>query len=299
MRGFVMRADFDLPQSVTTGQVFRWEEADGLWKGVDGPHRYRVEIDRDHYRVEGGCVESFRRLFRLDLEPERLRAELLKRGSELAPFLDAMEGIRLMRPSCPVETTFSFLCTANNHLARIGPMVRKLASFGEPLEAGEAGDAMRFPATETIAGIPPTLLRERGFGYRAETIVAVAQTLVRRGGAAYLAQLGRADYATAEAELRSLPFVGRKLADCIALYAFDYTEAVPLDTHVWQAVTRLYHPQWIGEALTDLRYRTAAETLRQRFGEYAAFAQQALFLDNLRNWRLRKKSEVAQDRVKS
>lgn len=277
-------SDFDLPLCVTSGQVFRWVEDGGRWVGVDGEHRYEVTVRPQALVVStNGAEPDFRSLFRLDLDSEKLRYELLLRGPELEPLVDSLAGLRLMRPSCPTETFFSFLCTANNHIARISPMVRKLAAFGE-----DRVGFCRFPTVEVVAGIDPRQLRDSGFGYRAETIVRAAQEVLSRGGDAYLSGLKAQPYDFAEAELRSIPSVGRKLADCIALYALDKTDAVPLDTHVWQAVTRVYFPHWQGESLTDLRYRTAADHLRDRFGDLAAHAQQLLFCDNMRNWRSRR-----------
>lgn len=40
-----------------------------------------------------------------------------------------------------------------------------------------------------------------------------------------------------------LPGVGRKVADCVALFALDQTSAVPVDTHVWNIAIRDYAPQ--------------------------------------------------------
>lgn len=288
---------FDLRLCVTTGQVFRWVEASpGVWTGFDGADAYQVTESVSGYSVVSTAPETaFRRLFRLDLDFDVIRQELVRLGPELEPYTAGLSGLRLMRPSSPVEATFSFLCTANNHIKRIGPMVRNLASFGEAI--GEIGHG--FPTVETIATLPPATLRQMGFGYRADTVVLSARELLQRGGEGYLLELQKQSYERAEAELRSLPYVGRKLADCIALYALNQTEAVPLDTHMWQAMTRLYFPEWQGHNLTDLRYRTAAEFLRDRFGRLAGYAQQLLFLENLQNWRSRRKvSELVEDPVK-
>jgi len=82
--------------------------------------------------------------------------------------------------------------------------------------------------------------------------------------------------------------IGPKLADCICLFGLDHQEAVPVDTHIWQAMCRLYFPQWSGTALTEKRYYEASDFFRDRLGDLAGWAHQYLFYDNVLNWRSRR-----------
>eukprot|EP01035_Chromulina_nebulosa_P018994 gene18994-24811_t len=43
-------------------------------------------------------------------------------------------------------------------------------------------------------------------------------------------------------ELMTLPGVGRKVADCVALFSLDRSDAIPVDTHVWEITIRDYAP---------------------------------------------------------
>jgi N-glycosylase/DNA lyase len=192
-----------------------------------------------------------------------------------------------MRPSSEVETFFCFLCTPNNHLSRITAMIGILGSYGE--RCSPWPELTQFPSLQTIAAIPEAELRGRGFGYRGGTLPKAARELVARGGVEYLDSLRVKSYTEAHTELCSISGVGPKLADCIALYGLGHTEAVPIDTHVWQAATRLYFPDWKDTALTHLKYRETGEYFRNRFGKLAGWAHQYLFFDNVLNWRSRKK----------
>jgi N-glycosylase/DNA lyase len=267
---------------VTSGQVFRWSQSqDGIWRGVDGGSWFKTERGEV---TSNSPPEVFERLFRLDADAETLFPALLAAGPELEPYLDALPGLRVMRPSDPVEALFCFLCTPNNHIKRITAMIDHLAGFGP---RGSDG-VQRFPEIGAIAAIEESRLRGLGFGYRGATIPHIAAQLLEHGGRSYLAELSRATYREAHQELLSFKGIGPKLADCIALFALDHTEAAPIDTHVWQAVTRLYFPDWRDLPLTDVRYRTAGDFLRNRFGPNAAWAQQFLFYENQLNWRSRR-----------
>ena len=293
--------EIDLAKCLTSGQVFRWRREANHWIGVDGENAYRLPCDPT--RAEGGSslrtdwkeqasLDSF---FRLDWDYIDVLAIL---GPELVPFLGSARGLRLLRPSCPREALFSFLCTSNNHISRITQMVGKLAAYGPPLPAAmpraAEGEGVpkyrnplpdeehhRFPSLDRLAEITEQQLREQGFGYRARTIPLVAHELLARGGERYLSETKTKPYQTVYDELIPLPGVGPKLADCIALYAFDKTEAVPIDVHMWRAACPVFFPQWTGTALSENKRRALGDVLRTRFGALAAVAQQVLFYSSL------------------
>lgn len=247
----------------------------------------RRTYDQATYRVEtNGTRKDFESLFRLDWDMEKIRAEILRRGPEVEPYMGTLEGLRLMQPSDPIEAFFSFLCSPNNNIPRIVTMVAALASYG-PTFPGTA--LHRFPESETLAQIPEAELRERKFGYRAATIPRAARELVARGGRAYLESLKHTTYEEAHAALVSFYGIGPKLADCIALFALHHTEAVPVDTHLWHAATRLYFPDWERASITDLKYKAVGGHVRGRFGELTGWAHQFLFFDSVLNWRSRMK----------
>lgn len=267
----------DLDRIAKSGQMFRWLTNDVGWTIHDGGHLYQV-TSKDHrtFDVESNQPkEAFRSLFRLEINHQDLLDTIADRGQELKPFIENRHGLRLMRPYSRTETLFSFLCSANNHVSRITKMVWSLAS------QGQGG----FPRIEEIAQISEARLRELGFGYRGATIPKVAQILAANGAEKYLDQLANVGYQDARKELIALPGVGKKLADCICLFAFDYNESVPIDTHIWQVMTRLYFPQWVGTNLTDTKYEAIVSFFQDRFGDVAGVAHQFLFVDNMERYR--------------
>jgi N-glycosylase/DNA lyase len=278
----------DVALCVSSGQVFRWQKLpDGRWFGVDGESWFLVPSSGRPEDLLGDQT-AFLRLFRLDEDLDKVQAEIGRLGPELIPYMEALPGLRLMRPSSAEETFFSFLCTPNNNVSRITGMVRTLAAYGEPMQVpAHLPPSHHFPSTERIASIPEEELRHRRFGYRAGTITRAAAWLLGRGPG-WLESLRSASYEAAFGELLEVPGVGPKLADCIALFALHHTEAVPIDTHIWQQIVRLYRPEWSDKTLTHVRYREAGALFRARFGLLAGWAQQYLFYDNLVNWRSRR-----------
>lgn len=275
----------DLRLCLTAGQVFRFREfSPDVWEGVDGDVALRLRQLETGVEAESpGRPTEFARaraaqLFALDEDQQAWRERLKRLDPDLAPCLDATEGLRLMRPADPVEVLFCFLCTANNHLARIGQMVKALEEYGEPI-----GDGFRaFPALDRLTTITESELRERGFGYRGATLPRVARAVEARGGRPWLESLRSAPYAVAHAELVRFPGLGRKLADCVCLFGLRHGEAVPVDTHIWQAAVERDFPEWRDKSCTETRYRAIGDLFRERYGELAGFAHQIVFCARLK-----------------
>lgn len=308
--------------------MFCWRPTPGGgWVGVDGPRWYVIAPPDAHSSRRfwtNGAPEDLDRFLRASLSRKSIDAEILARGPEVGFALAALPGLRLLAPSDPVQVLFGFLCTANNHLARIGSMVRRLHDFGEPFEeqpdwdtiaadpggapmfsGGESDEVLanrgegvasggsaahtirRFPSVERIASVEEAELRRLGFGYRARTIPIVARELLERP-AGWLACLARASLPEAQRELRGLTGVGPKLADCVALYGLGHLDAAPVDTHLARAVCRLYTPADQNKTMTGRRYHRVTEALRSRFGPWTGWVHLFLYYEHLKRGRARR-----------
>ncbi|XP_067396736.1 N-glycosylase/DNA lyase [Emydura macquarii macquarii] len=200
----------------------------------------------------------------------------------------AFPGVRVLRQD-PVECLFSFLCTSNNHLARITAMIEHLCqAFGRRLCQLDGEPYHAFPTLQALAGADVECrLRELGFGYRARFVSQSAQAVLRQFGPEGLHQLRSMPYPEARRLLCTLPGVGAKVADCVCLMALDKAEAVPVDTHVWQIARRDYGQQ-LGSGAKSLTRRVHTELgdfFRRLWGPYAGWAQAVLFCADLKQFR--------------
>jgi len=265
----------DVDLCAFSGQMFRWiRTPDGI-EGRDGSNGYRIRYWMGSYMVETTADQpAFERLFRLD---EDLATRLATQHPNMAPLVQKYPGLRWMRPSCRREVFFGFMCSSNNNLPRIQGLVRKLGEL----------ENYNFPTLEQLCSYEPPLLRMQGFGYRAPQIYSAAQELRRRGGDDYLDELATQPYEAQISALLTFPGVGPKIADCIALYGFQNGLAVPFDTHMWRAATRLYRPDWADRAPTAKQYRAMGDVMREEFGELAGLAHLYLFFDEMDTFRAR------------
>ena len=99
-------------------------------------------------------------------------------------------------------------------------------------------------------------------------------------------------------QLQCFPGVGRKVADCVAVFSLDQAEAVPVDTHVWAIAVRDYNAGLKEhQSLTPSVYELIGDEFRNRF-TLAGWAHSVLFAAELPEFR-RLLPELLQDEMKA
>ena len=112
-------------------------------------------------------------------------------------------------------------------------------------------------------------LRACKLGFRAKYLFGTARMLA--AGETDLDALHALSTDDARAALMRFPGVGRKIADCVLLFAYGRQDAFPVDVWVLKALRLLYFPR---RAPKPDRLRRFTET---HFGPNAGYAQQYLF----------------------
>ena len=128
---------------------------------------------------------------------------------------------------------------------------------------------LSLPQPETWLGCPRGTRSKTSMGYRAKPVVQVSRLIAT--GKLKLDDLSKLPYEEAMEVLLDLPGVGPKVADCFWLYGVGGLEAAPVDVWIHRVVTRLYFK---GRKVSRLK---TAKFLRDRFGEWAGYAQLYLF----------------------
>jgi N-glycosylase/DNA lyase len=112
-------------------------------------------------------------------------------------------------------------------------------------------------------------LRACKMGFRAPYLLATAGLIA--GGQFDLGRVGSLPLDIARLELAQLPGVGRKIADCVLLFAYGFQAAFPVDVWVMKALRQLYFPR---RRVTPLKLH---RFIAGHFGPRAGYAQQYLF----------------------
>lgn len=224
--------------------------------------------------------------FQLDTPLKPLYEKWIKSDSEIfAKISPNFIGVRVIAQN-PTETLFSFICSSCNNIKRISLMIDKMCnSLGEFLyDHPQLGPLHAFPTVEKLSdpSIDP-LLRELGFGYRAKFIQQSAQMILE--SKVNLNQLINVPHLEAKKVLVSLPGIGPKVADCICLFSLKKSDAIPVDTHVFQIAQRYLEHLKGKKSVSDKIYQEVVTFFQQKFGSHAGWAHSVLFTADLSDFK--------------
>ena len=265
--------DYDLSATLSSGQAFRWHWQDESWTGVIGTHWVRLRSDAFSITAETAAPISDWRWLTEYLQLDLDLSQVLRTFPSDKPMQEAVSachGLRLLRQD-PWECLASFILSSTKQILQIRQIISTLCErYGEPLLAGPtASPACAFPSPARLARLTESELRACKMGFRAPYLLATAGKIA--GGQFDLAAVGHLPVEIARAELIKLPGVGRKIADCVLLFAYGFQSAFPVDVWVMKALRELYFPR---RRVTLKRlHRFAAG----HFGPSAGYAQQYLF----------------------
>ena len=135
--------------------------------------------------------------------------------------------------------------------------------------------------------------RGRAVAVKAESaaksdILTVAQIQLARRKTAY--ETFGSNRLYVQSQLMLMPGVGRKVADCVALFSLNQVESIPVDTHVWDIALRDYDPSLSlkgAKSITPIVYEEVGEVFRSRFPIKAGWAHSVLFAAELPEFRQR------------
>ena len=250
--------------------------ADGTFLAAAGGHAVLIRQEAEptgRMRVSFSCTEQefkdfWNDYFDLNRDYGAIRRSVDPDDAFLTSAVRFGYGIRILRQDL-WETIISFLISQNNNITRIRRSLEALCGrFGEkipaerisdPLFSGEngskekpsetAGRANSLPPTASLCAFPtpeailaggPGGLEGLGLGYRDKYILRMAQRCAGHEGRQWLASLQKSSYADAAALLQKEYGIGKKVSDCICLFALHHVDAFPIDTHMKQILAAFY-----------------------------------------------------------
>jgi N-glycosylase/DNA lyase len=269
---FALR-DYDLAATVTCGQAFRWQPHEQGWIGVIGTHWVRLRQGPGSFTAETAQPVSDWHWLAHYLQADVDWSGVVRTFPDDEPMraaVAACRGLRLLRQD-PWECLASFILSSTKQIVQIRQIVALLCErYGEPLAVAPAcPPAFAFPCPARLARATEAELRTCKMGFRAPYLRTTASLVA--SGQFDLARVQSLPLEAARTELMQLPGVGRKIADCVLLFAYGFQSAFPVDVWVIKALQQLYFPR---RKVSPPRLHRFAAT---HFGPCAGYAQQYLF----------------------
>ncbi|GKY91182.1 hypothetical protein MPSEU_000090900 [Mayamaea pseudoterrestris] len=228
--------------------------------------------------------------FQLNESISSLYQEWSEQCPRLKMIAECLPGVRIVNQD-PFECLISFICSSNNNIPRITKMLSAIRKeFGSPLLT--IGDQVyySFPSLAALQrNATEQRLRELGLGYRAKYIMETVRILTELGGEPYLHDLRLIrDPLIVQEKLTQFSGVGRKVADCVALFSLQQDTAIPVDVHVWNIARRDYDTDELLQSVKSITpsvYKSVGDLFRNRFTNKCGWAHSLLFVAELPSFR--------------
>lgn len=264
---------FSLDATLSCGQVFRWEKTGDLWTGVSAGRLIRIRQSGREIEYSGCDERYLEHLFHLDFD---LGAAIdsFTTDDHIRETAGRYRGLRVMRQE-PWECLLSYLCAQNTGIPNIRRMLGNMAAmYGKRIGSGDT-EAYAFPSAEDLSRCCDSDIRVCSTGYRSGYICKTSA--MAAGDPGWADNIRALDYHGARRAVMEFPGVGRKVADCVLLFGFQFYEAFPVDVWMRRIMSGLYGAGNRGGPLSDRDYDLIADFGRERFGRYAGYAQEYLF----------------------
>ena len=257
--------DFDLDKILDSGQCFRpCRVQSGEYRFITGSQLlYLRPLGEGEYQAKCAPGE-WERTWRPYFDLERSYGSLRRRWAGQAGFaqqaLDYGQGIRVLQQD-PWEMLITFILSQRKSIPAIRTGVELLAErFGQVVDTGTERVSL-FPSPAQLAAAAESDLRDCGLGYRTRYIQHAAQAVA--SGALDLKSLALLPDETLLAKLMEMDGVGKKVANCVALFGYGRTALAPID--VW--IARLIQEDFDGQDPFP-QYGAEAGILQQYFFYY-------------------------------
>ena len=262
---------FNIAETLECGQCFRFEK-------INESEYHIIAFSKSLFirETEGKIVfyrtsiQEFEEIwisyFDLNNDYLSIKENLASNDLVMRDAVEFSPGIRILRQE-PWECLISFIISQNNNIPRIRKIIDTLSrTYGKPIREG----VFAFPTPEELGRASVEDLFNCKTGFRAKYIYDAVTKI--RSGVVDLNSVYQMDLAEARELLLSIKGVGRKIADCVLLFAYARAEVFPTDVWVKRVVQHFYFNK---QDTPIVQIHKLAES---RFGSYAGFAQQYLFV---------------------
>ena len=280
--------DLDLTQN--SGQTSQppWNEKNGCFSDLvcinNEPVIFNIKQDGQFFdfNFKGNASEKLailkiKSIFDLDFDLKKFY-KYLNNYSELYRMSECCCGLRLFKAKDPFECIISSICSANNSIKRWTKSIQDIKS-----EWGYAFNNYHlFPDLKSFnsiyqddeeeclnsGSVSGNNLKSCGVGYRAPYMKKASEMFIND---IQISDISEMSYDEAFETILSVPGVGPKVADCILLYGFGFTQAFPTDVWIKRIVSYLYFDG------KDIKVDKIREFGMDEFGEYAGYVQLYMF----------------------
>ena len=277
---------FDLENTLSCGQAFRWEKLGSWWYGIVKEKVVKIKQTSEglEFQTYPETIDAdfVRNYFRLDDDLPHIISKINK-DECIGKAIRELLGLRIIRQE-PWECLISYICATYKNIPAIQKIILNLSKrFGKKMKF-DGYDFYTFPKPSDLVEASVEEIKRCKLGFRSSRVSETSKII--DCGEFSLDDMKKTDYEKARCELLTLPGVGEKVADCVLLFSLEKLEAFPVDVWMKRIILESYsshfEKNFVRQALgknsvTPSQYRKIGLFGRKYFGEYAGYAQEYLF----------------------
>ncbi len=261
--------DFDLKQSITSGQFFRYEFKNDYYYIILKDRIVKIKqiddyiiVDSNNMRNIKETVESF---FSLDIDYNKINDILINKDNSIKDIIRASIGYKIQRMD-PFETVISYIISANNSVNNIRNCVNKISNkYGKKI-LFENNYYYLFPTKEELKNITLEELIEMKLGFRAKYVKTIIDKI--NCNEFDLDIINKMSSKEALSYLMKENGIGLKVASCILLFSYSRYDVYPID--IW--VKKIMKERFNIEKEKDIK-----EYMENKYKDYSGLVIQYLF----------------------
>ena len=262
-----IKNDFNLNDTITCGQIFRFEVIDNGYILILDDRVVRLEIDNDFINIYSSNEENICSIIKsylgLNINYNEINNSLMKNDIKLKEIINYCNGFKIIN-SPKFETIISYMISSNNTVKNIQKSVNLMSEkYGKKIYF-EGKNYFLFPNLEDLKKLDIEDFKNLKLGFRSKYIYDFINN-IKEEDITYIDSLNTEK---ALNYLMKYKGIGIKVASCILLFAFKRFDVFPIDTWVKKYMKENYNLNSIKEI---------EDYTKNKYGNYSGIVIQYIY----------------------
>ena len=258
--------NFNLKDTITCGQIFRYEEElDNSYTVILSDRVINIKQDNDFIYFTSNKEDNLREViisyFDLDFDYESINKKLISNNPELSDIIDYCNGLRIINEP-KEEVIISYIISQNNRVPQIKKTLDNISlEYGKKISFNNK-EYHLFPSFNELKELSIEDFRRMKCGFRDRYLYEFLHSDF---------DISKIDNMNSNDALKYLinqKGIGEKVASCILLFGYHRFDVFPLDTWVKKYMKDEYN-------ITNIK--DIREFTKKRYNDYSGLVIQYMF----------------------
>ena len=252
--------NFDLDNTITCGQIFRYEEIKNGYIVILKDRVISLIKDGNYILIESNNEDNLKEVIYDYLDLNTDYNEIINILNEKDKKLKCNKGLKMIH-QYPLETIISYIISQNNRVPSIAKSLNLISEYGKKVKFKDK-EYYLFPDLETLKKLSTEDFRNCKVGFRDKYLYGIVNSDLD------IDKINDMNSIDALKYLMSYKGIGMKVASCILLFAYKRYDVFPIDT-------------WVKKYMKDEYNIVGEENIRkfakEKYDIYSALAIQYMF----------------------